>query len=61
MIWLEYLQLADEADKRANGARDGLLKNAWRRIAEGYRDLARREAGQSPSAMPSLRGSAAPT
>lgn len=39
----EYLQRAKEADERAANAKDARVKEDWRKIADGYRDLARRQ------------------
>jgi hypothetical protein len=64
MNWLEYLHLAEEADKLAAQTKDQLLRSAWRCVGESCRDLAKLKgelrAGQSPNAIPSRLGSAAP-
>ena len=38
----EYLAKAKEADERAAKASDPLTRQAWEKIAEGYRELIRR-------------------
>jgi len=57
----EYLRLAADADRLAAQETDALLRSSWTCIARSYRELARMKEAQSPSAMPSRRGSAAPT
>ena len=39
----DYLAKAKEAEAQAAQARDQATRQAWERIAEGYRDLIRRE------------------
>ena len=39
----EYLAKAKEADDHAEKAKDSLAKETWRTIAQGYRDLAKRQ------------------
>lgn len=41
----EYDQLAEQADRLANVAPDGRFAASWRRIAKGFRALARLRVG----------------
>jgi hypothetical protein len=53
----KYLQLAGEAEGRANLAREEFQKKQWRDIAGGYRNLAqtRMIALRLPSTLPASR------
>jgi hypothetical protein len=39
----EFLAKAQEAEQQAEKAKDFMVRESWRRIAESYRDLARRQ------------------
>ena len=39
----EFLERAKDAEERAEKAPDAMIRQSWQKIAEGYRDLARRQ------------------
>jgi hypothetical protein len=45
----DYLASAADADKRAASSTDQIIRTAWVRVADGYRELA---AGMAPHAIP---------